>query len=209
MSDEFRTIEREVRAETKVRGSRFITTAAPAADRGEAEALVARVRAEFHDATHHCFGYRLGTDDNEFRYSDAGEPSGSAGKPILLSIDKRGLTNVCVVVARYFGGTKLGIGGLVRAYGNAADQVLAAVFTRTRFKTTLIEASFPHAQISNVMHVISKAGARLVDTSYDEDVHLQLEIRQSKAREFASLLINQTSGNIRLNSNARDGDTPP
>lgn len=209
MSDEFKTIEREVRAETKVRGSRFIATAAPAADRREAEELVARVRAEFHDATHHCFGYRLGTDDNEFRHSDAGEPSGSAGKPILLSIDKRGLTNVCVVVTRYFGGTKLGIGGLVRAYGNVADQALAAAHTRTRFKTTLIEASFPHAQISNVMHVISKAGARLVDTTYDEEVHLQLEIRQSQAREFASLLINQTCGNIRLNSDARDGDTPP
>lgn len=209
MRDEFTTIEREVRAETRVRGSRFIAIASPVADRKEAEDFVGRMRAEFHDATHHCFGYRLGTGENEFRHSDAGEPSGSAGKPILLSIDKRGLTNVCVVVARYFGGTKLGIGGLVRAYGSAADQVLAAAQTRTRFKTTLIEASFPHAQISNVMHVISKAGARLVDTSYDEDVHLQLEIRQSKAGEFTSLLINQTSGNIRLSSKARDGNAPP
>jgi len=209
MSDEFTTIEREVRAETKIRGSRFIAIAAPTAGRGEADRLLSSVRTEFHDATHHCFAYRLGAEGAEFRYSDAGEPAGTAGKPILVSIDRRGLTNVCVVVARYFGGTKLGVGGLMRAYGEAADRALAAAHLLVRFTTELLDASFSHAQISNVMHVVSKTGAKIVDTAYDEEVHLQLEIRRSKAGELSSLLIDQTRGNIRLKSNVKSEEGKP
>ena len=166
--------------------------------RAEAEQFLDRERRTYHDATHHCFAYRLGTDGTQFRFSDAGEPSGSAGKPILAAIDAQRLTNVIVVVTRYFGGTKLGVGGLVRAYSDAALLVLERAEKVTKYKTTLLEATFPHSHISGVMHVVSTVGAKIVDTTYDEDVHAVLEIRLAKAEELKTALVNKTRGNIAL-----------
>ncbi|MEK7671060.1 MAG: YigZ family protein [Bacteroidota bacterium] len=198
MQDEFKTIKSEARAETKVHGSRFIATALPVSTKAEAEQFLAGIRKEFWDATHNCFAYRVGTDGMQFRFGDDGEPSGSAGKPILATIDKFELTDIIVVVTRYFGGTKLGVGGLVRAYGDAAEQALSKAEKLTKYKTEIIEATFPHSHISNVMHVVSKIGAKIVDTMYDEDVHAKLEIRLSNVEELKSLLVNQTNGNINL-----------
>jgi uncharacterized YigZ family protein len=198
MTDEFITIASETRAELKVQASRFIAAALPVATRAEAEQFLDRERRTYHDATHHCFAYRLGTDGTQFRFSDAGEPSGSAGKPILAAIDAQRLTNVIVVVTRYFGGTKLGVGGLVRAYSDAALLVLERAEKVTKYKTTLLEATFPHSHISGVMHVVSTVGAKIVDTTYDEDVHAVLEIRLAKAEELKTALVNKTRGNIAL-----------
>lgn len=198
MTDEFITIASETRAELKVQASRFIAAALPVATRAEAEQFLDRERRTYHDATHHCFAYRLGTDSTQFRFSDAGEPSGSAGKPILAAIDAQRLTNVIVVVTRYFGGTKLGVGGLVRAYSDAALLVLERAEKVTKYKTTLLEATFPHSHISGVMHVVSTVGAKIVDTTYDEDVHAVLEIRLAKAEELKTALVNKTRGNIAL-----------
>jgi uncharacterized YigZ family protein len=198
MTDEFITIASETRAELKVQASRFIAAALPVATRAEAEQFLDRERRTYHDATHHCFAYRLGTDGTQVRFSDAGEPSGSAGKPILAAIDAQRLTNVIVVVTRYFGGTKLGVGGLVRAYSDAALLVLERAEKVTKYKTTLLEATFPHSHISGVMHVVSTVGAKIVDTTYDEDVHAVLEIRLAKAEELKTALVNKTRGNIAL-----------
>jgi uncharacterized YigZ family protein len=125
----YRTIAEGLRHEPpKTKGSRHIATIAPVATTAAAEAVVARVRDEMPDATHHAFAWRLRAGDGpsglSFRSSDDGEPSGSAGRPILAQIDGRELTDVVVVVTRYFGGTKLGVGGLVRAYGGAAAEAL-------------------------------------------------------------------------------------
>jgi uncharacterized YigZ family protein len=196
--DEYKTLRREVRNETKVQGSRFIATASPAASRDEADAFVSRVRKEFFDATHNCFAYRLGVEGNVFRYNDEGEPAGSAGRSILSAIDSASLTEVVVVVTRYFGGTKLGVGGLARAYSKAAQQALALSETVMRYKTETLRATFPHSHISNVMRVVSMLGAKIADTSYDEEVHAVLEIRSSKVNELRELLVDHTSGNIRF-----------
>ncbi len=198
MQDEFKTIKSEARAETKIHGSRFIATALPVSTKAEAEQFLAGIRKEFRDATHNCFAYRVGTDGMQFRFGDDGEPGGSAGKPILAAMDKLELTDIIVVVTRYFGGTKLGVGGLVRAYSDAAEQALLKAEKLTKYKTEIIEATFPHSHIGNVMHVVSKIGAKIVDTLYDEDVHAKLEIRLSKVEELKSLLVNQTNGNINL-----------
>lgn len=198
MQDEFKTIKSEVRTETKVQGSRFIATALPVQTKADADSFLARIRKEFWDATHNCHAWRLGVDGTQFRYNDDGEPNGSAGKPILAVIDKLELTDVIVVVTRYFGGTKLGVGGLVRAYGGTAEQMLSKAEKLTKYKTELIEATFPHLHISNVMHVVSKVGAKIVDTMYDEDVHAKLEVRLSRAEELKSMLVNHTNGNVSL-----------
>ena len=197
-SDEYKTLQREARAELKVQGSRFIAAATPSRTKLESEEFIARIRKQHYDATHNCFAYRCGVDGSLYRFNDDGEPSGTAGKPILAAIDKLSLTDVCVVVTRYFGGTKLGVGGLIRAYGSAAERALAAADLVTKYILDSLKVSFPHSHISSVMHVTSQCGARIIDTSYDEEVHLVLEIRKSKSDELRSLLVNHTSGNIRF-----------
>lgn len=198
MIDEYRTIASRQRIETKVRGSRFIATALPVSTKSDAETFLESIRKEFRDATHNCFAYRIGWDDKQFRCNDDGEPSGSAGKPILAAIDKQNLTNILVVVTRYFGGTKLGVGGLVRAYGDAAELALSRTEIAINHIQQIVEAVFPHSQISNVMHVVSKMNARIVETDYDEDVHAALAIRLSKVEDLKASLIEQTAGNVTL-----------
>lgn len=198
MNDEFITLVRETRSELKVRGSRFIAIARPVDAKKEFESMLEELRKEYFDATHHCYAYRFGVDGGEFRQNDDGEPGGSAGKPILGAIDKFSLTDVAVVVIRYFGGTKLGVGGLVRAYSGAAEAALSAAPRVKQYAVGMLEATFPHAHVSNVMHVVNIVGARIVDTTYDDEVHLRLSIRQSRLEELRSSLIDRTSGNIAL-----------
>ena len=150
-TDEFRTLPNQARQEIKVQGSRFLCTALPTSTKEMAEEFVARIRKEFFNATHHCFAYRLGTAGDRFRYNDDGEPAGTGGKPILAAIDKFGMTDVVVVVTRYFGGTKLGVGGLARAYGEAAEKTLGSIKPVTRYILSPLLTSFPHTHISNVM----------------------------------------------------------
>ena len=192
----YRTLIAEARFETKVRRSRFIATASPADSAEKADAFIAGIRQEWSDATHNCFAYRC--DALTYRFSDDGEPKGSAGKPILAAIDQAGLREVVIVVTRYFGGTRLGIGGLARAYGEVAAGVLAHAQTGQRFPTAPLTASFPHGHIGAVMHVVSRLGVRIADTRYDEEVHLTLEVRLSGLDEVRRSLTECTSGNILL-----------
>ncbi len=195
-TDEYTVIKHESRAEIKVQGSRFLAQCSPSSTKEDAEQFIAVQKKHYFDATHNSYAYRIGADG--FRFSDDGEPNGTAGKPILAAIDKFGLTNVVVVVTRYFGGTKLGVGGLSRAYREATEAVLSTVEKVTEFKTAVIDASFPHSYVGNVMYVVSKTGARILDTAYDEEVHMKLEIRVSKADELRLLLVQHTNGNIAL-----------
>ena len=196
--DEYRTIREKVRTESKVQGSKFIGTAIPISTKEHAEDCIAGLRKQFHDATHSCYAYRIGLDGNQFRFNDDGEPAGTAGKPILAAIDKLAFTDVCVVVTRYFGGTKLGVGGLIRAYGDAARQALGSAEVLTKYLLETLHVTFPHSRISDVMHVTSRLGARIVDTTYDEEVHLILEIRKSKTIELQLQLVSHTSGNVAI-----------
>lgn len=201
-SDEFRTIRRELRNELKVQGSKFIATAFPVTTKEQAEHCIGRVKSSFHDATHNCCAYRIGFDGALFRYNDDGEPSGTAGKPILAAIDKVKLTDVCVVVTRYFGGTKLGVGGLARAYAEAAQLVLPSAEIVTKYVLQPLAVSFRHSHINNVMHVVSQMAANIVTTVYDDEVHLTLEIRKSKSDELTARLIETTRGTVSIKSPA-------
>jgi uncharacterized YigZ family protein len=182
----------------KVQGSRFIATVAPAVSREAGEAFVESVRKEFYDATHNCFAYRVGIEASVCRFNDDGEPANTAGKPILAAVDKFALTNVALVVTRYFGGTKLGVGGLIRAYGDAAEAVLGKATIVTLYITQRIRASFPHAETNHVMHTVSKMEAKVVDTTYDEDVHLIIEVRVSRLNALNIMLVSLTRGSVRL-----------
>ncbi len=178
--------------------SRFLADAVPVQSKDAAEEFLHGIRKKFHDATHHCYACRLGVDARESRASDDGEPGGTAGKPILAAIDREGLTNVLVVVTRYFGGTKLGTGGLVRAYGEAASMALADAGRKKQLITVPITIAVGHPLVSKVMHTVSRYGARIAETTYDEHVHFRLEVRPSRAESFKEDLVQATSGGVRF-----------
>lgn len=198
MDDSFLTLRSVGRAEIKVLGSRFLAVALPLASpvtgRREAEEILEGVRKEHFAASHHCFAWRLGKGGAEFRASDGGEPSGSAGKPILVAIEHGGWTDAMVIVTRYFGGTKLGIGGLVRSYGEAAAAALQAAGTKEVIEVERICVAIPHQQEGVIRHAAGKCGARVIDATYDDLAHLTLEVRKSLASGLRAGVVERTSG---------------
>ena len=194
--DEFVTVRERCLREIKVQGSRFLAAVFPVTDTALVDSCIAAIRKEYHDATHHCFAYRLGTEETRFRYGDDGEPNGTAGKPILAAIDREGVTNTLVVVTRYFGGVKLGTGGLARAYGKAAQSALAAAPKEVQYLTTIIRATFPHASIGQAMTVFGRFGIKVLETIYDDEVHVRVDVRLSHAEKVKRELIDQTAGKV-------------
>lgn len=152
----YHTIERPSVAEYKDRGSKFIAYAYPVGDVNEFKEKLTAIKKEHPKATHHCFAYRIGLDGNNFRVSDDGEPSGSAGKPILGQIDSKQLTNVLIIVVRYFGGTLLGVPGLINAYRSAA--ALALQVTPVVQKPVLVnyQLQFDYTMMNDVMKVVKQ-----------------------------------------------------
>jgi len=152
------TIEKPSVAEFKDRGSKFLAYAFPISTADDFKKRLKELKEEHPKAAHHCFAYRLGMDKNNFRSSDDGEPSGSAGKPILGQIDSRDLTNIAVVIIRYFGGTLLGVPGLINAYKTSAS--LALQLTAIVQKPVLIryDLHFDYTLINDVMMVVKRFG---------------------------------------------------
>lgn len=142
----FQTLSVPNQAEFKDKGSRFIAFAYPIASTDDVKKYVDALRQEHHKARHWCYAYRLGTDGNQFRANDDGEPSGSAGRPILGQIDSFELTDVLVVVVRYFGGTLLGVSGLIHAYKTSTQMALqaASIVEKNIEKTVLLRCDYPH-----------------------------------------------------------------
>jgi uncharacterized YigZ family protein len=171
--------------------SKFMAVAQGVSGVGQAEDVLKQERQTHHDAAHHCFAWRL--LDSE-RSSDAGEPSGTAGRPILDAIHSASLHEVVVVVIRYFGGVKLGPGGLKRAYAEAARGALADAGHEERFHTCKLTVSFDHGDTSPVHHVAERFEARPVGSAYGDKVALQFELRRSHADGFRQSVIEATHG---------------
>ena len=168
IKDTFNSIAGPARGLFRDNGSRFLAFAYPVETEAQIKEIVSSLKKEYHDARHHCYAYRLGYKADVFRANDDGEPSGSAGRPILGQIDSRGLSDVLVVVVRYFGGIKLGIPGLIRAYRTSTDDALsqAAVVEKTATVNYVLE--FGYMSMNTVMKVLKdmkmEAGARKFDT---------------------------------------------
>ena len=193
MTDPDRYVVPAARGEATVveKRSRFLALAAPVATPDGALAVVQDRRKEHHDAAHHCFAFRVGPDE---KFSDDGEPSGTAGRPILNAIEAAGVENVAVVVTRYFGGVKLGPGGLVRAYGEAARDALAQAGTQDRFHTRRVNITFDFDLTSPVHHLVQKFEARTLHSAYSERAHMTLELRRSRLAPFVEALREATAG---------------
>lgn len=192
--DTYLTVVRASTAEIKEKASRFIAEAFPVSTAGEAEEQIAAVRKREYSATHVCSAWRVGPEAQEFRFNDDGEPSGSAGAPILRHIEGRDLTNILVTVTRYYGGTKLGTGGLIRAYGGAADEALEAAGLRRVVRREPVTLSFDYDDTSPAMHVISTFDATIGDTRYDERTHITVHVRLSEASGLRDAFVEALGG---------------
>lgn len=203
MSDTYRTINDAARVAVKVDDSRFIAEARPVASDEAAADAIASVRAREHKATHHCTAYRVGPAGDTFRYDDDGEPSGTAGPPILRQIDARALTNTLVVVTRYFGGTKLGTGGLVRAYGAAASAVLDEAPVVERVRRVPLRLRFSYDDTSPTEHVLRQFDVAITERAYTEVTELIVQVRRSEKAAFETAFTNALGGrgNVRRVTN--------
>jgi len=163
MNDEFYyTIAQPVIAEFKDRGSRFLAYAYPLSSVEEFKEKLKQLREEHHKAVHHCFAYRLGIDRNIFRVSDDGEPSGSAGRPILGQIDSKELTNVLIVVVRYFGGTLLGVPGLINAYKTVASLALQTTPIVQKQIELSYSLHFDYTRMNDVMMIVKQYNCTVI-----------------------------------------------
>ena len=153
-NDTYKSISERSEGLFKDNGSRFIALAYPVETESEVKEIVSALRKEYHDARHHCYAYRLGLGGEPWRTSDDGEPSGSAGRPILGQIDSAGLSDILVVVVRYFGGIKLGIPGLIRAYRTSTADALSAASVVEKIAGTWYRIEFSYEQMQQVMKLI-------------------------------------------------------
>ena len=193
----YRTVVRACEVEIdKVKGSRFLAAVWPVDSAVEAQELLAGRRAEHRDATHCCWAWRLGLDLESRRYSDDGEPAGTAGRPILQEIDGRRLTQVLLAVTRYFGGTKLGTGGLLRAYAEAAAAVLEAATIVEVTITRRLEIRFAYELTGPVMAVLAAYRLHPGEARYDSSTSLLLEVPEEAESELRRSLRDATTGRI-------------
>lgn len=195
ITDEFYTIQEPKESKIKIKGSSFIGNACPAESREQAEQFLAAIQKKYFDATHHCYAFITGFPQAPvFRYHDDGEPSGTAGKPIYQAITGRKLNNLIVVVTRYFGGTKLGTGGLARAYTDSAADVLhrCTIITRIIYKNVRVQ--FPYDDTSAVMRLISLFDAKINETRYDACTELAVAVRAGTSGEFCAQITEFTRG---------------
>lgn len=196
--DSFKTIKSFCTFEHKTQKSRFAALAYPFSNPDDFSALQAKVKKEFYDSAHIPFAYRAGLEENKFRFNDDGEPSGSAGKPILDAIDKYELIDVIIFVARYFGGVKLGVGGLKRAFFDAAEGCLQNAKIVEKFIKKRLFLSFDYKYIGSIMNYIEKNSIHILENNSDDIVKLLCEVRLSKAADFEENIKNFTSGNFSL-----------
>jgi uncharacterized YigZ family protein len=198
-SDEYLTIKSLVRTKLKVEGSIFIATAIPIDSEQSAEEWIRKISKEYFDATHNCFAWRIKKGEQEsLKSSDAGEPRGTAGKPILSAIESEKLYNVLVVVTRYFGGVKLGTGGLSRAYRSCAQSVLQKASKVTKWITSEISLSYPLGMTGRVNQIFSKYHVRILLSGFQDYATARIEVKISQLETIKKVLMEATNGQVRF-----------
>lgn len=195
----YTTVARRLRHEPdKIKGSRFIADVAPVGSRAEAEALVAAVRAEFPSANHVCYAWRLDPEGRDTRAFDDGEPTGSAGPPILRQLEGHGVTGVVATVTRFFGGTKLGVGGLMRAYGGTAGEAIdlgELTVVRVQRRATI---EYPYEVSGPVEGLFASHEVQVESSDYGAAVTASLRMPLERFHDFQSELGERTAGRARL-----------
>jgi uncharacterized YigZ family protein len=188
-SDTYKTIAAESKGLFKDRGSRFIAIATPVSSQEEIKNILEELRKEYHDARHHCYAWMLTPDRQAWRVNDDGEPSGTAGRPIIGQINSRGLTNIIVVVIRYFGGTLLGVSGLINAYRSAAEDALSNAQIVEKHVTESWLVKFPYTAMNDVIKVMKDEGCSQHSHNYTgEECSAEISFRASQAEKVTGRL---------------------
>lgn len=191
--DTYKTIENPAEGVFRDRGSKFLAYAYPISSENDIKAIVARLKSEHPKANHHCWAMRLTIDRSVFRVNDDGEPSGTAGRPILNTLLSKDLTNILVVVVRYFGGTLLGVPGLINAYKAATENALNQSVIISKTVNDVYTISFDYLQMNDVMRIIKDENLIIVNQQFDNDCNIQLSIRKTQV-EQSLFKLNKVSG---------------
>jgi len=188
MQDSFRTISQPSEGIYTEKRSKFLAFAIPVENVEEIKDIVAQYQKKYYDARHVCYAYMLGAERTEFRANDNGEPSGTAGKPILGQINSNELTNILIIVVRYFGGIKLGTSGLIVAYKQAAAEAIAAAEIIERTVDTDITFMFEYPFMNDVMRIVKEENPQIVNQGYDSDCSMTLRTRKGNMPKLISRL---------------------
>lgn len=179
--DWYHSIAAESEGIYREKGSKFIAIAIPVTDEAEVKSVLDNIRKKYFDATHHCYAYRIGFKNQLYRINDDGEPSGSAGKPIYGQILSKELYDLLIVVIRYYGGTKLGVAGLIQAYRTAAQEALSNATVIEKVLMAKYELYFEYPLMNEVMRALKEEGAKITGHLNGDRYGLQAEVRQSRA----------------------------
>ncbi|MET9293238.1 YigZ family protein [Streptomyces sp. NPDC003077] len=198
MQEQYRTLARAGVHEIEINRSRFLCTLAPVATEQEAQEVIARVRAEHPTARHNCYAYVLGADGGVQKASDDGEPGGTAGVPMLQMLVRREVRYAVAVVTRYFGGIKLGAGGLIRAYGGVVGEALDAVGTVVRQRYRLVTVTVDHQRAGRVENDLRTTGRAVREVTYGADVRIEVGLPEADLDAFRAWLADATSGTAAL-----------
>ncbi|MGP3998893.1 YigZ family protein [Streptomyces sp. 8N706] len=198
MQEQYRTVDREGVHETEISRSRFLCALAPAATEQEAQAFVQRIRKEHPGATHNCFAYVIGADAGVQKASDDGEPGGTAGVPMLQMLLRREVRYAVAVVTRYFGGVKLGAGGLIRAYGGVVGEALDVLGTVVRQRFRLATVTVDHQRAGKLENDLRATGREVRDVRYAAEVTLEVGLPEADVDAFRAWVADTTAGTARV-----------
>ena len=188
MTDEYKTISGTSEGYYTEKRSKFLAFAHHVETTDEVKDIVAGYRKKYYDARHVCYAYMLGAERLEFRANDDGEPSSTAGKPILGQINSNELTNILIVVVRYYGGVNLGTSGLIVAYREAAADALAHANIETQQVEEIVKYSFAYPQMNDVMRIVKDMNPRIISQTFENTCDIVLSIRKSEAEQLRSRL---------------------
>lgn len=186
--DRYLTVARDAEAASRERSSKFLAYIYPVKSEEEIRQRLDALRKRYYDATHHCYAWRLGPRGEQFRSNDDGEPSGTAGKPILGQLLSASLTDCLAVVVRYFGGTKLGVSGLIAAYREATAEAIAAAEVVERTVDRTLRVEFPYVAMNDIMRTVKEMQPRIEEQLFDNLCSMRLSIRTSLAGQLAERL---------------------
>ncbi len=196
MEDLFRTIGESAEGIYKEKGSKFLAFAYPVTSEEEIKNILVDLRGKYYDARHHCYAYRLGADKQQFRANDDGEPSSTGGKPILGQIVSNDLTNILIVVVRYFGGIKLGVSGLINAYRTAAAAAIAQAVIVEKTVERIFHIRFDYLVMNEVMRIVKDENIQVIKRDFDTECRMVLSVRRSNAVRIRERLTQITSLHI-------------
>jgi len=177
-TDTFKTIKAPSEGQFKEKGSKFLAFAFPVSNEHQIKEITTRIKKEHHSARHHCFAWRLGADIHTFRLNDDGEPSGTAGRPILGQIQQQELTDILVIVVRYFGGILLGTSGLTNAYKHATAEALKNATTEVKIIENLIEINFDYLAMNDLMLILKEFDIEITESHFDLACRIKIMVRK-------------------------------